>query len=140
MVYTLGEAARTVGKGKTTILKAIKSGRISAKKDTKGQWSIDPAELHRVYEPVNVNSSPKDESERQTTPSELIELRVQVKGLREQNDLLKDERNDLRRRLDSESEERRKLTMMLTDQRTGSPEKPADAPLTVWQWLGLAKR
>ena len=136
MVYTLGQAAKAVGKGKTTILKAIKSGRISAKKNDIGEWQIDPAELHRVYQPVNENSSPTAENERKDTPSELIELRVQVQALREQNLLLKDERDDLRHRLDTESEERRKLTLMLTHQR----EKAVDDPLTLWQWLGLAKR
>ena len=140
MVYTLGQAAKAVGKGKTTVLKAIKSGRISAKKDDNGQWAIDPSELHRVYPPVNENSSPTAEKERQTTPSELIELRVQVQALHEQNSLLKDERDDLRRRLDVENEERRKLTMMLTDQRNKPPQKAIETPLTIWQWLGLQKR
>ena len=140
MVYTLGQAAKAVGKGKTTILKAIKSGRISAKKENNGQWAIDPSELYRVYQPVNENSSPTDEKERTDTPSELIELRVQVQALNEQNSLLKDERDDLRQRLDNESEERRKLTLMLTDQREKPPQKTADETLTLWQWLGIAKR
>ena len=140
MVYTLGQAAKAVGKGKTTVLKAIRSGRISAKKNDKDEWEIDPSELHRVYPPVNENSSPTVEKEQQTTPSELIELRVQVQALHEQNSLLKDERDDLRRRLDIENEERRKLTMMLTDQRPKSPQKTIEAPLTIWQWLGLQKR
>jgi hypothetical protein len=48
-VYSLLEAARAVGRSKAAILKAIKSGRISAGKDALGQWEIDPAELHRVY-------------------------------------------------------------------------------------------
>ena len=140
MVYTLGQAAKAVGKGKTTILKAIKCGRISAKKEDNGQWAIDPSELYRVYQPVNENSSPTDEKERTDTPSELIELRVQVQALNEQNALLKDERDDLRQRLDTESEERRKLTLMLTNQSEKPPQKPSDSPLTLWQWLGLAKR
>ena len=140
MVYTLGQAAKAVGKGKTTILKAIKSGRISAKKENNGQWAIDPSELYRVYQPVNENSSPTDEKERTDTPSELIELRVQVQALNEQNSLLKDERDDLRQRLDNESEERRKLTLILTDQREKPSQKTADEPLTLWQWLGIAKR
>src|SRR6185369_6775676 len=46
-VYTLGEAARASGKGKSTIAKAIKSGRISATRDPDGSYRIDPAELHR---------------------------------------------------------------------------------------------
>ncbi len=49
MVYTLGEAAKATGKSKSTISKAIKSGRISATKGETGAFAIDPAELHRVY-------------------------------------------------------------------------------------------
>lgn len=49
MVYSLREAADAVGKGKPAILKAIQSGKISAKKDEHGEWRIEPAELHRVY-------------------------------------------------------------------------------------------
>ena len=51
MAYTLGEAAKATGKSKATISKAIKSGRISARKDETGTFHIDPSELHRVYPP-----------------------------------------------------------------------------------------
>lgn len=62
MAYTLGEAAKVTGKSKATISKAIKTGRISAKKGETGTFSIDPAELHRVY-PLTVHS------ERTETPA-----------------------------------------------------------------------
>jgi len=52
MSYTLGKAAKTVGKSKTTLHRAIKSGRISAIKSEDGSYSIDPSELHRVFPPV----------------------------------------------------------------------------------------
>src|SRR3984893_12481529 len=34
---------------KTSILRSIKAGRISAGRDELGQWAIEPCELHRVY-------------------------------------------------------------------------------------------
>ena len=49
MGYTLGQAAKAVGMSKTSILRSIKSGRISAGRDEFGQWAIEPCELHRVY-------------------------------------------------------------------------------------------
>lgn len=55
MVYTLGEAAKATGKSKATISKAIKSGRVSARKDETGTFHIDPSELHRVYPPTVYN-------------------------------------------------------------------------------------
>ncbi|TMJ29263.1 MAG: hypothetical protein E6G96_10425 [Alphaproteobacteria bacterium] len=52
MSYTLGQAAKAVGMSKTSILRSIKAGRISAGRDELGQWAIEACELHRVYPPV----------------------------------------------------------------------------------------
>jgi hypothetical protein len=52
MSYTLAAAATATGVNKTTILRAIKSSKISGSKDEHGYWQIDPAELHRVYPPI----------------------------------------------------------------------------------------
>jgi hypothetical protein len=49
MSLTLNKAAKMCGKAKSTILEAIKSGRLSASKNAKGHYSIDPAELSRVF-------------------------------------------------------------------------------------------
>ena len=48
MSYSLRAAAAATGLNKTSILRAIKSGKISGTKDALGQWWIEPAELHRV--------------------------------------------------------------------------------------------
>ncbi len=50
MKYTLSQAAEATGKNKATIQRAIKSGKISAKKNDSGAYEIDPSELHRVFE------------------------------------------------------------------------------------------
>jgi hypothetical protein len=52
MGYALGQAAKAVGMSKTSILRSIKAGRISAGRDEFGQWAIEPCELHRVYPPL----------------------------------------------------------------------------------------
>src|SRR6202040_1863859 len=49
MSYTLGQAAKAVGMSKTSILRSINAGRISAGRNEFGQWAIEPCELHRVY-------------------------------------------------------------------------------------------
>ncbi len=51
MMLTLGQAAKEVGKSKTAISNAIKSGRVSAGRTESGGYQIDPAELFRVYSP-----------------------------------------------------------------------------------------
>src|SRR6516164_2656805 len=53
-MYSLAQAAKASGKSKPTIARAIKAGRISAARSEDGAYSIDPAELHRVY-PVTGN-------------------------------------------------------------------------------------
>ena len=51
MSYSLGAAAAATGLNKTSILRAIKSGKISGTKDALGQWWVEQAELHRVPKP-----------------------------------------------------------------------------------------
>lgn len=48
---TLTEAAKWAGVTRPTIFKALKSGRLSGRKDESGEWRIDPAELERTYQP-----------------------------------------------------------------------------------------
>jgi hypothetical protein len=49
MAFTLGTAAQATGTAKSTVLRAIKAGRISASRDETGQWQIQPVELFRVF-------------------------------------------------------------------------------------------
>jgi len=48
-MYSLAQAAKAAGKSKPTIARAIKAGRISAIRSEDGSYSIDPAELARVF-------------------------------------------------------------------------------------------
>ena len=48
---SLREAAQQAKTSKSTILRAIQSGRLSATRTDDGGYSIDPAELCRVYPP-----------------------------------------------------------------------------------------
>ncbi len=127
MMLTLGQAAKETRKVKATISKAIKSGRLSATKNDRGGYDIDPAELFRVYPRKSnetVEGDPK--SERQETFSELIELRARVNGLQEQSKQAQETVEDLRHRLDESERERRDkdraLTALLTDQSDRSGE------------------
>lgn len=123
-MYSLKKAAETVGMGKPALLKAIQKGRISAKKDDKGQWQIDPAELHRVYPPVPGTVSENGSGERQETlenSSGNSVLLREIELLRERVEDKEAVIEDLRRRLDKEGEERRNLTAMLTSPRERRP-------------------
>lgn len=60
MEITLAEAATAVNMTKPGLLKAIKSGRLSAVKDANGTWKLDTAELFRVYAPANRKADPAE--------------------------------------------------------------------------------
>ena len=100
MSYTLGEAAKAVGKSKATISKALKMGKISAHKNEDGSYTIEASELHRVYPPA---PSETVQSERHETPSEpvvnhseLIELRVKLQAAQERIADLQEDRDHWR--------------------------------------------
>jgi excisionase family DNA binding protein len=123
MAYTLTQAAEATGISKSTILRAIKSNKVSAARDQRNQgWLIEPAELHRLYPLASNDAAKKQEMTRHETPSEVNELRAKLEAAT-QRIADKDETiADLRRRLDAEGEERRRLTAILTDQRAKPPD------------------
>lgn len=128
MKLTLNQAAKECGRAKSTLSKAIKSGKLSAERGDKGAFLIDPAELFRVF--------PKSSHDDQSGPMGNTQneqgnrdLEREVEALRKEIDTanlererersqLTDQIEDLRKRLDRESEERRTLTAMIADQRT----------------------
>ena len=123
MGYSLGEAAKEIGVSKPTVQRAIKAGRLSATRRDDGSYDIDPAELSLAFPAVTRNSNVTHDLKRDETVGETRVLQAEIDGLREQVTLLKDERDDLRRRLDAEAEERRRVTALLTDQRPARRRK-----------------
>ena len=112
---SLAQAAKTAGKSKPTLLRAIKSGKRSASRTASGAYEIDPAELARVFPFAGdmagtmTQSVPGNGAETYPaiSPGEAQALhRVIV----EQAETIR----DLRTRLDSEVEERRRLLALLT--------------------------
>ncbi|MCI0468319.1 MAG: hypothetical protein L0Y57_15185 [Beijerinckiaceae bacterium] len=51
MYFTLGQAAREAGVAKSTISKALSSGKLSYREKNPEGYKIDPAELFRVFPP-----------------------------------------------------------------------------------------
>jgi excisionase family DNA binding protein len=128
MPHTLAQAAEATGKSRSTILRAIQTGKLSATRDDGTQgWLIEPAELHRIYPPVandEAADAPRTRPATATLEREIELLREMMGG--------KDEViSDLRTRLDeamnalrTEGEERRKLMAIITDQRPEKQEPP----------------
>lgn len=130
-MLTLTEAAKETGLTRPAIFKAIKNGRLSATKNDKGQFTIDPAELFRVYKPVNKVNEASKQSEIEVSADLNAKLEMMARLLMQ----VESERDDLRRRLDDESMERRKLTALLTykpgkePQGKPEPEQPTKSLL-----------
>jgi hypothetical protein len=147
--FTLGQAAKATGRSKAGLLDAIRGGRLSASRDDKNQWQIDPAELHRVY-PLIVQQDVKAEQEQTPlNPSDLTHFQEKTAFLERIISGLENERDDLRRRLDAEAVARekaaddvRRLTLLLTDQRPPAPTQiepePAPPPVRPFLWFTLA--
>jgi hypothetical protein len=83
MGYTLWQAAKAVGMSKTSILRNIKTGRISAGRDEFGQRAIEPCELHRVHPPLaDVTGTGNGTGERGVTGGETALAEARRSGAR----------------------------------------------------------
>lgn len=131
-------AAKEAGIAKKTLLEAIASGRLTAAKNDKGHWEIDPSELFRAYprtsspEPQKPQPTPTENHQK---PSETSGLEVEVKMLREQIERMDAEREReraqlseqieiLREQAERQSADHRQALAVLTDQREKSAEQP----------------
>ena len=107
------EAAQRTGKRRQTIHKAIREGRISAKKNDKGEWEIDPAELFRVYAPpstVDDNQNQKVDACLHRDDSGLQrEIEFLRERLKDKDQIIDDLRTD-------RDHWRQQATALLTDQ------------------------
>jgi hypothetical protein len=116
-VLTLLDAARRIGVTKGAVLKAIRRGKLSASKDSQGQWRIDPAELTRAYDlspppaPSPADTGAPDVRERMARAEAMVEVLERQVG-------------DLQRRLDEAERERRELQgkalALIEDRRGGA--------------------
>ena len=146
MAYTLAQAAAATGRDRSTLLKAIKSGRISATRDAAtGAWNIDPAELSRVY---SIGGSQANSEAgigaAQADMRLLLEVeRTKAAGLEARLVDMERVNDDLRRRLDQADADRRqaldrlaasqeRIAALLTDQRPPPPTAPKRR--LWWRW------
>jgi hypothetical protein len=136
-MFTLGQAARLTGLGKTTITRAIKAGRLSASRRDDGSYEIDPAELHRVYSiqletPETVtqsghaahhappNATPRDSSIDSEVAARLAALEVEVQGLKALLDEVRASRDEVRQDRDGWKGQAERLALM----------RPVETPVT----------
>lgn len=144
-LLTLNQAAKACNKSKSAILEAIRNGRLSANRNDKNQWQIQPAELFRVYPstehlpPVQNRDQPGNlpHTEHHPTPLLLEQMLEKEQQERErERQQMQATIDDLRRRLDEEAAERRKLTALITHQPEQKLEPDPEQPISrLWQKL-----
>lgn len=135
MKLSAGQFAQHSGLSTVTVGRYIKKGAISAEPNPNGKgWLIDASELDRVTElhrkkdPVLEPETPKSDNLLQREVEILAEKLAALETERNrERDQLQARIDDLARRLDDEGAERRKLTMILTDQRA-APASPPEMP------------
>jgi excisionase family DNA binding protein len=144
-MLTLGQAAKETGVSKPTISKAINKGRLSATKNEKGEYEIDPAELFRVFP---IASKPPVSDLQLETPIYTNDLQRELYVLREERtrerQQLETTISDLRaerERLLSVIEEQAGSVKQLTYQPKQEPtanQNDRAAIVRPWLWVVLA--
>jgi hypothetical protein len=120
-MLTLTEAAKAVGLSRPAIFKAIKNGRLSATLNNAGHHQIDPAELFRVYKPVNTEVSPQVNK---VNDDNVTLLTLELSLTRELLEQIKSERDSLKHSLEQA------LTLLThTEPPKAEPERPVKSRL-----------
>lgn len=113
MGVTLGQAAKLASVSKSTLTRAIKSGRLSAQRRDDGGYEIDVAELARVYDvrietpatggatggvtqDATAPAQPRDADATPDVTARLAALDAEVRGLRELLAEVRDSRDQWR--------------------------------------------
>jgi len=114
--FTLSQAAKETGRSKSTISKAITTGKLSYIEKTTAGYRLDPSEVFRVFPASNNANGENAENERSRTDENALENAY----LKRENELLRDQ---VGRERDQANYWRNTATMLLTHQ-PAQPEQP----------------
>lgn len=130
---TLNQAAKETGRSKSTIFKALSSGKLSYVEKTPAGYKIDPSELFRAFPMDGKVNTMNTESEQSRTVENTLE-----------NDFLRRENELLRQQIEREREQadhwRNQATMLLTHQPQQVQPEPVTKPEVSLLWRKLFGR
>lgn len=109
---SLSQAAKLTGKSKSTINRAIKTGKLSATRHDDGSYSIDPAELSRVF-----NLEPDEGAEKHDAEPDGTRLIERIEALEAMLNREREISADLK---EDRDRWRQQATALLTDQRSST--------------------
>ena len=135
MSYTLGEAAKAADFSKPTLSRAIKKGKLSAKRLDDGSYSIDAAELERwkdanghrngavkrIATPTETPETPRETSALQ---AEVEKLRAQVQADQPERGFLEQRTEYLKERAERAERKEDQLHALLVDLRPQTAAEP----------------
>ena len=96
MKLSANKAHKEAGIAKKTLLEALETGKMSATKNEKGHWEIDPAELFRVFPKTGRHPVSETETHPPRKPHENNVLEVELKAERDMRARLEAEIEDLK--------------------------------------------
>lgn len=124
-VLSLSQAAKLTGKSKSTINRAVRSGKLSATRHENGTYSIDPAELARAFD-----VEPPEGAKRRDTDPDGTRLLERIAALEAMLNREREISGDLK---EDRDRWRQQATALLADQRTAPPLQ--QSPQKFWKRL-----
>ena len=104
MTLTLAQAAEATGRSRSTLLRAIRKGQISASRDAAGGFLVEESELSRMF-PIRPDGAP-DDAALPSLAEALARLDAAEARIADKDTTIA----DLRHRLDEERAERRQTS------------------------------
>jgi hypothetical protein len=136
--YNLATAAAAAGINKSTVLRHIKAGKVSATRDQNGGWQIDPAEFHRTFPPLLTASAEQPPRQQDATADAMVALlREQLADMRQQRDHWQTEAADWKRQAQNLLPPPQPAPQQAATLET-APAEPATTGnrlLRTWHWL-----
>lgn len=114
---SLRQAAEQSGVSKSTILRAIQKGRLSAARTDDGGYAIDPAEVHRVYGNRSTQRSDTDAMGQDAPADATSALRAEIDGLKAQLALMREQLDDVKDQRDGWQKQAENTQRLLADMR-----------------------
>jgi predicted DNA-binding transcriptional regulator AlpA len=99
-LLSLSQAASAAGIAKSTIWRAIKSGRMSASRSETGGYQVDAAELFRAFPKADKNAAMKQDATAIKRAAAMA-LEAQISALKDVSSLLREQLEDVRKDRDA---------------------------------------
>ena len=142
MSYTLGEAAKAAGFSKPTLSRAIKKGKLSAKRLDDGSYQIDASELERwkgdnghrngsvkrIATPSLISETASETPDSSALQIEVATLREQLRAAEAVHGFLEERVSDLQARAERAEAKEDKLLALIADLRPREPQPASTAP------------